>query len=502
MKATTRLLIYVFTISIGGAVVGIDLGLIATTLAQPAFNSYMFPEGTKNVSSLIGAIVSIGSAGNVLGSLSNGLILEKLGRRKTLLVSTFFTIVGSVFQTAANGVPLMIVGRCVAGMALGILNPTIPIYISEIARPAERARLVGIFGLLVAIGFCLANWIGYACSYASGDASWRVALAMQCPLALLLMGLTFLLPESPRWLAEKERYEEFDSTLRKLCEDESEEFFVRTQVEIREQIHLEAAQRSNNNLGHALVELFAWKNIRRTAMAIMVMQVGILSGSLAIQNYQGILYASLGFKDRKAILISGFYGFMGIIGQVVNLLGVSDRWSRRRTMWVGCLVLAVMLSLLMALSRFYGDGKNENGARAGIAFIFLYSGLYAVFFNSTLYTIAAETFPQHLRGYGTSVAALCQGVSGIWLGQVTPFAFDAIKWKYYAVFISSLVALAAFYFAFLTETNQLTLESIAGKFGDETVSPQKAMDMGRPSEGDREVGATEKESGAVTEHRV
>lgn len=174
-------------------------GLIATTLAQPAFNSYMFPEGTKNVSSLIGAIVSIGSAGNVLGSLSNGLILEKLGRRKTLLVSTFFTIVGSVFQTAANGVPLMIVGRCVAGMALGILNPTIPIYISEIARPAERARLVGIFGLLVAIGFCLANWIGYACSYASGDASWRVALAMQCPLALLLMGLTFLLPESPRW---------------------------------------------------------------------------------------------------------------------------------------------------------------------------------------------------------------------------------------------------------------------------------------------------------------
>lgn len=106
MKATTRLLFYVFTISIGGAVVGIDLGLIATTLAQPAFNSYMFPPGTSNVSSLIGAIVSIGSAGNAIGSLSNGLLLEKLGRRRTLLLSTFFTIVGSIFQTAANGVAL------------------------------------------------------------------------------------------------------------------------------------------------------------------------------------------------------------------------------------------------------------------------------------------------------------------------------------------------------------------------------------------------------------
>ena len=127
MKATWRLLSYIFTISLGGAVVGIDLGIIATTLAQDAFNNYMFPPGTKNVTSLTGAIVSMGSAGNAIGCLINGLLLERLGRRKTLLVSTFFTIVGSAFQTAANGVPLMIVGRFVAGVALGILNPTMPI---------------------------------------------------------------------------------------------------------------------------------------------------------------------------------------------------------------------------------------------------------------------------------------------------------------------------------------------------------------------------------------
>jgi hypothetical protein len=132
-----------------------------------------------------------------------------------------------------------------------------------------------------------------------------------------------------------------------------------------------------------------------------------------------------------------------------------------------------MLSVLMVLSRFFGDGKNKNGARAGIAFIFLYSGLYAVFFNSTLFTIAAETFPQHLRGYGTSIAALCQGITAIWMGQVTPFAFDAITWKYYAVFIGCLVALSAFYYKFLTETNQMTLESIAGRFGDEMVTDEK-----------------------------
>jgi hypothetical protein len=144
-----------------------------------------------------------------------------------------------------------------------------------------------------------------------------------------------------------------------------------------------------------------------------------------------------------------------------------------------------MLSILMALSRYYGDGHDMAGARAGVAFIFLYSALYAVFFNSTLYTIAAETFPQHLRGYGTSIAALCQNITAIWMGQVTPFAFDAIHWKYYAVFIGCLVALSAFYGVFLTETNQLSLESIAGAFGDETVAVDKAVAHAHKGEEER-----------------
>lgn len=170
---------------------------------------------------------------------------------------------------------------------------------------------------------------------------------MQCPLALLLMALSFTLPESPRCckfplcqyssiltlpVAQQGRYEDFDSTFRKLYSDEDEDFFIRTQVEIREQIQFEAAQRGNRTWGHALIELFVWKNIRRTAMAIMVMHACILSGSLAIQNYQGLLYASLGFHGQRSILISGCYGFMGIAGQIINLLGVSDKWSRERTM--------------------------------------------------------------------------------------------------------------------------------------------------------------------------
>ncbi|CAK7231826.1 hypothetical protein SBRCBS47491_008061 [Sporothrix bragantina] len=474
MKPRARLLLCVCAIALGGAIVGIDTGLIATTINQDSFNTYMFPPGTTNASSLLGAIVSLGNAGNVIGSLILGFSLEKLGRKRTVAVATFFTIIGAVMQTAANGVALMIVGRLVAGIAVGMLNGGLPVYISELAVASERGRLVGIFGLMIAIGFCIANWIGYGCSYATGNTAWRLELAMQIPVAVILLVLTFWIPESPRWLAEKERFEEFQGTLRRLYGDQDEGALARTAVEIREQIAFEQSTRSNARFGHALIELFNRKNIRRTAIATAVLQVGVLSGSLAIQNYQSLLYSALGYTGRRSLLISGLYGLMGVAGQIINLLGVSDRWSRVRTMWIGCAILACMLAILTALSAEYGDGQNANGARAGVAAIFLYSAIYAVFFNSTLFTIAAEMFPLHLRGYGVGFSVMCQGISGIWLSQITPYAFDAINWKYYFVFIGCLIGLGTFYFFFLQETNQVSLEQIAGRYGDETVTVDKA----------------------------
>ena len=199
MHARLRLLLCVTAIALGGGIVGIDIGIIATTIGQASFNAYMFPPGTGNASSLLGAIVSMGSTGNCLGSLILGFSLEKLGRKRTSGFATLFTIVGAVMQAAANGVPLMIVGRLLAGVAVGMLNGGLPVYISELATAHERARLVGVFGLMIAIGFCIANWIGYACSFASGDIAWRLELAMQIPLAVVLLVLSFFIPESPRW---------------------------------------------------------------------------------------------------------------------------------------------------------------------------------------------------------------------------------------------------------------------------------------------------------------
>lgn len=179
-------------------VYGIDTGIIATTIAQDTFKLYMYGS-LKGDTALTGAIVSCYYAGGCIGSFGTGFFMDKWGRKMLVLIATLFTIVGSAIQTGAINIGMMIGGRAVAGIATGALLTVVPPYIAELSPPATRGRLVSLKGLMTAFGYLIANWIGYAGSFAVGDARWRIPLAMQIPPAMALLGLAMLLPESPRW---------------------------------------------------------------------------------------------------------------------------------------------------------------------------------------------------------------------------------------------------------------------------------------------------------------
>lgn len=93
----------------------------------------------------------------------------------------------------------MIAGRFFAGAACGMLLTVVPIYIAEASPPQNRGMVVGLQGMMIAIGFFAANWIGYGGAYANGNAQWRIPLAMQIPGPLLLVIGCFFIPYSPRW---------------------------------------------------------------------------------------------------------------------------------------------------------------------------------------------------------------------------------------------------------------------------------------------------------------
>jgi hypothetical protein len=120
----------------------------------------------------------------------------------------------------------------------------------------------------------------------------------------------------------------------------------REMVEIREQLALEDRTRKASSWQ----ELFTRRYARRLLLACFILNMTKLSegnwfrphpdlslhtnscAGVVVQNYQSLFYAGLGYKGRNVLLLSGCYGFMGVIGQVMNMIWVSDKWPRKRTM--------------------------------------------------------------------------------------------------------------------------------------------------------------------------
>lgn len=247
--------------------------------------------------------------------------------------------------------------------------------------------------------------------------------------------------------------------------------------EMVHQIQLEASRRSLSNFW----ALFTKKYARRLLLSCLIVNMMKLSGSNVIQNYQSIMYESLGYHGQTVLLIGALYGFMAVIGQVINVFFIADHWPRRITVIAGSYTLAGLLAVLTALSERFPQEGNPGGSRAGVAFIFLFAFTFSLFFNSVNWVLVAEIFPLDLRAVGVGFSVFSQGLTAIWLSYAASIAFDAITWKFYFVFIGCNVFAGTVYFFFLPETRFLSLEEVAAKFGDEVVD-HKALDKARELE--------------------
>ncbi|KAF4444268.1 putative transporter (major facilitator superfamily) [Fusarium austroafricanum] len=450
----------------GGFTFGFDSGIIATTFGHQTFRVYMYGPSQASTS-LAGAIVSCYNAGQAIGAPTVGYLADRFSRKYTIAFASFLAILGASLQAGAVHVGMMIAGRLIAGLACGQFLAVVPTYIAEVAKPSQRGFMVGLQGLMTAIGFCIANWAGYGGAFAVGNAQWRIPLAMQIPVPFILMFAVFFVPFSPRWLITKGRHEEARRVLSLLHDTEGETFIEQELTQIQQQVELEASSETSS-WSYAIRKLFSLQYLRRTLLAAFIICQSQLSGASVIQNFQNTFYAIVGITGKQSLLVSGLYGFMGVLGTVIYLVFVADKWPRVRTLWTGSLALSVAISICMALSATYGKVGEVNmaGARASIAFIFIYSATFAVFFNAMIWVVPSELFPTFLRSKGMAFAVSSKSVVAIVLSQITPLALAEVSWRFYALFIACNTASAVLYFFFLPETGGKTLEEIAELFGD------------------------------------
>lgn len=154
-----------------------------------------------------GAIGSALAAGSVIGALFAGPLSDKIGRRDAIFFACLWWLAGTAVQVACIGYGMLIAGRILNGVCVGITSSQVPVYLAEIARKEKRGSIIVIQQLAIEWGILFMFFIGYGCSFIKGTASFRTAWGIQfVPAFILMCGIPFL-PRSPRWLAKVGRTE-------------------------------------------------------------------------------------------------------------------------------------------------------------------------------------------------------------------------------------------------------------------------------------------------------
>lgn len=193
--------------SLGGLLSGYDTGVISGAL--------LFINETWDLTeSLQGIVVSSVLIGAVIGAATNGILADIFGRKKVIIATAIIFILGSILCGFAPNVYVLIISRIFVGLAVGIVNFVIPLYLSEISPKAVRGTLVSLYQWAITAGILFSYFINAA--FAQAVFNWRwMLLAGVLPGLVLLIGMCFM-SDTPRWLVSKNKDEDAKKVLKKL----------------------------------------------------------------------------------------------------------------------------------------------------------------------------------------------------------------------------------------------------------------------------------------------
>ncbi|KAF1732788.1 High-affinity glucose transporter [Beauveria bassiana] len=427
--------------------------------------------------SLTGAVVAVYIAGEALGALTQTIVGDRMGRIRFMQLLCILVTIGTAIQTVAVHIAMFLVGRGLAGFAVGLsprsgMVSTVPIYLSEMAPPQQRGLIGGISGCGIALGTMASNWVGYGCSFLPyGQTQWRVPLGLQIPWGvLMLVGLATFMPESPRQLVRRGREGEarraFGRTRRELTLSEVEQEFEAMKMQIRFEMEREVKSYKD------IFRLYR----RRAMVSIAVQTMTSLTGVNVVQYYQTILYRSLGMSPSTILALAGVYGTVTFLSNVLTTRYLADQWGRRNMILTGLSGVILVEIYTAVMQRRFQDSSSAIGKGFTILGIYLFAVIYYGMLNSTTWLYGAEVLPIALRNKIMGIASASHFIVNVAVTEAGPTAFAKIRENYYYVFVCCTTFFLIMAYFFFPETRQQTLEEIAAAFGDDIV----AADPGKP----------------------
>ena len=207
---------------LGGLLFGYDVGVMGGVIVLDGFRqSFGFPllvqgvEDDPATSAQLAWLVSVFPLCCACTAIVSGSLSDALSRRYSILVGALLFTIGGALQAFADSSTVLLAGRVLGGLAVGILSTIIPVFNAELSSASVRGAMSVFFQLAITIGI-LAAFLFNLATRLIGDSGWRWSLGMQSILSsVLVLGIMYL-PESPRWLMKKRREEEARAVLRRL----------------------------------------------------------------------------------------------------------------------------------------------------------------------------------------------------------------------------------------------------------------------------------------------
>ncbi|HUB15086.1 MAG TPA: sugar porter family MFS transporter [Acetobacteraceae bacterium] len=435
--------------ALGGLLFGYDTGVISGALI---FIRHVMLLSTT----MQGVVVAIALAGATIGAAVVGYLSDRAGRRRVILGAGLLFIAGAGISAVAQGVAVLVVGRFLVGLAIGVASMLTPLYLAEIAPASDRGAIVSLNQLCITAGILVSYLVGYALAGATGGWRWMLALGA-VPGIILSVGM-LVLPESPRWLAGHGRIFEAESVLQRLrgTADVSQELGT-----LRRDI-----ARENRKLTSA------WELLSPRLRRPLIIGVGLamfqqITGINTVIYFAPIIFQSAGLSSAAtSILATAGVGAVNVIMTIVSIWLI-DRLGRRQLLYWS---LGGMTVTLFVLSYAFLGGTSGELAWVAVLSVAAYVGFFAIGLGPVFWLLIAEIFPLALRGRAMSLATVANWgfnliVSATFLNLVGAFGSTG------AFLVYGVLSLAALAFVAVTvpETKGRTLEQI-----------EAALDAGAP----------------------